>query len=88
MTRSLTATTTFALAEARDRFSELVRRASLGETIAITLRGKDVARLVPITEPDAPVPSQSLVRRIRRTRAGSSLGHGISLRGLIEEGRR
>jgi prevent-host-death family protein len=32
---------------ARARFSELLDRASLGETISITRRGEEIARLVP-----------------------------------------
>lgn len=35
------------LKEARARLSDLVRAAELGESVAITRRGKTVARLVP-----------------------------------------
>jgi len=35
------------LKEARARFSDLVRAAEFGESVAITRRGKTVARLVP-----------------------------------------
>jgi len=36
--------------EARERLSELVRAAENGETVTITRRGKDVARIVPATQ--------------------------------------
>jgi prevent-host-death family protein len=73
--------------EAKNRLSELLRRAELGEEIAITNRGKIVARLVP------PLPNfdreQSLaaVARIRARRKGITLG-GLKIKDLIEEGRR
>ena len=35
------------IAEAKNRFSELVARAEAGEDIAVTRHGKPVARLVP-----------------------------------------
>jgi prevent-host-death family protein len=73
--------------EAKNRLSELLRRAELGEEIAITNRGKIVARLVP------PLPNfdreQALaaVARIRARRKGITLG-GLKIKDLIEEGRR
>ena len=79
--------TPFSLVEARKRFSELVNRAAHGEEIVITLRGKRVARLVPTAKPEARVPNGSLVERIRRRRAQSSLGQVASIRDLIEDGR-
>ena len=38
---------TIGVRDARARFSELLDRASLGETISITRRGEEIARLVP-----------------------------------------
>ena len=73
--------------EAKNRLSELLRRAELGEEIAITNRGKIVARMVP------PLPNfdreQALaaVARIRARRKGITLG-GLKIKDLIEEGRR
>ncbi len=43
------------LAEAKARLSELVARAAGGDAVAITRRGKRVARLVPYREPKKPV---------------------------------
>jgi len=39
------------LAEAKNRLSELILRVEGGEDIAITKRGKPMARLVPVAEP-------------------------------------
>ncbi len=38
------------LAQAKNRLSELVARVENGETVAITRRGKPVARLLPVKE--------------------------------------
>ncbi len=38
---------TVSMREARERLSELVRAAERGESVTITRRGKEVARLVP-----------------------------------------
>ena len=73
--------------EAKNRLSELLRRAESGEEIAITNRGRVVARLVP---PESEVPADQVraaITRIRARRKGVTLG-GLSVKELIEEGRR
>ena len=74
--------------EAKNRLSELVERAARGEEIVITRRGQQIARLMPPEVKNEQVKAQSLAARIRRSREGSPLGSGASLRELIEEGRR
>ena len=66
--------------EAKNRLSELLRRAEAGEEIAITNRGRVVARLVP------PAFDREAAR-IRERRKGVRLG-GLKLKQLIAEGRR
>ena len=44
-----------ALAEAKARLSELVKRAGAGETVTITSRGKPVARLIAEDVPKQPI---------------------------------
>ncbi len=74
------------LFEAKTRLSALVARVQRGEEITITKHGVPVARLIP---------AEQLVRRnsgqaaaqIRELRRGVVLGD-VSLRSLIEEGRR
>ena len=79
---------TVGIFEAKNRLSELVERAAQGEEIVITRRGEQVARLMPPLAPDALLQAKTLVARIRQSRARHSLGDGVSLRAMIEEGRR
>ena len=80
--------TTVGLFEAKNRLSELVERAARGEEIVITRRGVSVARLLPPEISDARVQARTLAERIRRTRVGHDLGDAVSIRELVEEGRR
>ena len=80
--------TTVGIFEAKNRLSELVDRAARGEEIVITRRGEQVARLMPPRAQDAPGQARALAARIRRSRAGQALGGEISIRDMIEEGRR
>jgi prevent-host-death family protein len=74
--------------EAKNRLSELVERASRGEEIVITRRGEEVARLMPPQVPNAQGQARALAERIRQSRAGQNLGGDVSIRELLEEGRR
>ncbi len=73
-------------AEAKVHLPELLARVARGERILITRRGEPVAMLVP----PRPGPSQDVQAIIDEMRAlwrGNTLG-GVSIRELIEEGRR
>lgn len=72
--------------EAKNRLSELLRRAQAGEEIAITNRGKVVARLVPPLPEFDREEALKAVERIRARRQGVTLG-GLKIKDLIEEGR-
>lgn len=74
--------------EAKNRLSELVERAARGEEIVITRRGEQVARLMPPRTPDACGQARILTTRIRQSRIGQGTGGEISIRDMIEEGRR
>ena len=80
----------FAVAEATARFSELLARAEAGEEIVIKRHGVPVAKLVPVT----PVMSVEERRQKRlefqawRRLHGPTLGPDLTIRQLIEEGRR
>ena len=80
--------TTVGIFEAKNRLSELVERAARGEEIVITRRGEQVARLMPPATPNAQGQARALAERIRRSRAQHALGGGVSIRELIDEGRR
>lgn len=73
--------------EAKNRLSELLRRAEAGEEIAITNRGRIVARLVPPAPPLDREAARGAAARIRERRKGVRLG-GLKLKELIAEGRR
>ena len=72
--------------KAKKHLSELLERVAKGEKITITKHGVPVAMLVP-----PPTAKSSDVRaaieELRRLRKGRTLG-GITIRELIEEGRR
>ena len=79
--------TDVALFEAKNRLSELVNRVEAGEEIAITRRGKVVARLVPAEPQEATRRARDAVANLRNARKGVSLGR-LKSADLIREGRR
>lgn len=72
------------LGEARKRFSELVERASGGQEIGVTRRGKLVAIITPArTQPSL----EQIFRNLDRIRKRSKMPKGVTVKDLIEEGR-
>ena len=74
---------------AKTHLASLLDRVSRGESITITRRGKPVARLVPVP----PEPGRDFAKAVRemlelRDRSGPVLGDDVTIRDLIEEGRR
>ncbi len=80
--------TTVGIFEAKNRLSELVERAARGEEIVITRRGQQVARLMPPESPNSLDQASALAERIRRSRTQHALGGGVTIRELIDDGRR
>ncbi len=76
-----------ALFDAKNRLSELINRVEAGEEIAITRRGKVVARLVPPAPQKVDKQARDAVANLRSSREGVSLGR-LTSRDLIREGRR
>lgn len=77
---------TVGIFEAKQKLSELVERASHGEEIVITRRGREQARLVPM-----PAQRGRTLKEIFdsiRSRPRISLRKGLTIKGMIEEGRR
>ena len=72
--------------EAKTHLAALLDRVAKGETIEITRRGRPVAKLVP-TGPDENRDLARIAREIRELRKGQRL-RGLSIRKLIDEGRR
>lgn len=73
--------------EAKTHLPELLERVAKGERIVITKRGRPVAMLVP-TAADLGVDVRAVIRDLRALRKGNVLGEGLSVRDLIEDGRR
>ena len=73
--------------EAKNRLSELLRRAAQGEEINITNRGKVIARLMPPAPAFDHEQARGAAARIRAQRKGVTLG-GLKIKDLIGEGRR
>jgi prevent-host-death family protein len=73
--------------EAKTHLPQLLDRVASGEEIQITRNGRPVARLVP--EPaEETTDIRSVIAQIREFRKGRKLGDNITIRELIEEGRR
>jgi len=76
---------TVALSKAKQKFSELVRRASAGEQVGITRRGKLVALIVPAR---SAMTVAQIFADIDQIRKHAKPLKGITIKRLIEEGRR
>ncbi len=72
--------------EAKTQLSRLLDQVERGETIVITRRGKPVARLSPVQGSSRDERRDALAQ-LKELRSGQTLG-GVSLRELIDEGRR
>jgi len=71
---------------AKTHLSDLLERVERGERFTITRHGKPVAQLIPVNQRD-PAAVQDAIARLKAFREGHTLG-GISVRELIQEGRR
>ncbi len=76
--------------EAKTHLPALLERVAKGEKITITKRGKPVAMLVPPAAAAAPKDLKRLVKEMLawREKEGPKLGPDLTIRQLIEEGRR
>jgi prevent-host-death family protein len=73
---------------AKTHFPELLDRVVGGERIVITKRGKPVAMLVPIESESEAVAAAVKTMLEHRDANGPRLGKGLTIRKLINEGRR
>jgi len=78
--------TTVGLFDAKTHLSALVERVAQGEEVTITKHGVAVALLVPAANRRKKDPKE-VAERIRALRRGARL-EGVTIRQLIEEGRR
>jgi prevent-host-death family protein len=76
----------FGLFEAKQKLSELVERAARGERIGITRRGKLVASIGPAPSEKADL--RAIFDEFEKIRKRSNKIPGVTVKSLIEEGRR
>ena len=73
--------------EAKTHLSELLDLAATGERFTITKRGKPVAMLVPVEQKPEITPAEAAAG-LRALRSQITLGDDLTVKDLIEEGRR
>lgn len=73
--------------EAKTHLSELLDQAARGQRFTITKRGKPVAMLVPLEEQPRMTVDEAMAA-MDEIRSRVTLGEGLTVRELIEEGRR
>lgn len=73
--------------EARTHFSELLDQVAQGKLILITRHGRPAAMLTPPPD-EAAKDVTSVIAELKALRRGNTLGKGVTIRDLIEEGRR
>lgn len=76
-----------ALTYAKAHFSELAERSAKGEEIIVTRHDKPLVKLVPAARPSQEDIKQ-LFAALDDVRSGNSLGKGLSISRLKNEGRR
>jgi prevent-host-death family protein len=76
--------------QAKTHLPQLLDRVEGGETITITRHGKPVAKLIPAAVDTAKPDVRKVIEEMKRFQAehGPTLGPGLTIRDLIEEGRR
>ena len=74
--------------EAKTHLPQLLERVAQGEEFTITKHGKPVARLVPVITATPKSDVRKVIEELKAFSKGNTLGEGISVRDLIEEGRR
>jgi len=74
--------------EAKTHLPQLLERVAKGEEITITKHGKPVARLVPAVTMKPKPDVRKVIEELKAFSKGNTLGKGLTIREMIEEGRR
>jgi prevent-host-death family protein len=82
------AMTTVGSYEAKTHLPELLERAARGEKILITKHGRTIAMLGPPADEGQQLDAREVIRAMKALRKGNRLGKGVTIRDLIDEGRR
>jgi prevent-host-death family protein len=79
---------TTTLREAKAKLSEMVKRASRGEEVVITVHGKETAKLVPVPRQRNRIDKEKWLKRLERLRAQSWTGrYGKTAQEIQDEDR-
>ena len=73
--------------EAKTHFSSILERVNAGESFTITKHGLPVAQLIPVA-PARTRDVKQVFQQLAEFRKGKTLGLGLNVRDMIEEGRR
>lgn len=75
--------------EAKTHFSELLADVINGEKFIITKHGEQVAMIIPFTKGEEGIdPVKDAIRALKKLRKGITLGKKLSIREMLEEGRK
>jgi prevent-host-death family protein len=74
--------------QAKTQLSELLDQVEKGEAVTITRHGRPVAVLAPIGAARPQKTGKQWVTEMKRLRKGITLGRTVTIRQLIDEGRR
>jgi prevent-host-death family protein len=74
--------------EARAHLPQLLERVANGEEFTITEQGKPVACLIPAPAPKSRPDVKRVIDELKAFSKGNTLGDGLTIREMIEEGRR
>ncbi|HEX4697286.1 MAG TPA: type II toxin-antitoxin system prevent-host-death family antitoxin [Candidatus Udaeobacter sp.] len=79
---------TTTLREAKARLSEMVKRASRGEEVVITVHGKETAKLVPVPKRGKRFDKEKWLKELDKLRKKNWRGrYGRSIEEILEEDR-
>jgi prevent-host-death family protein len=79
---------TATLREAKAKLSEMVKRASRGEEVVITVHGKETAKLVPLSKRGKKIDKEKWLKRLERLREQSWTGrYGKTAQEIQDEDR-
>jgi prevent-host-death family protein len=74
--------------EAKTHLPQLLERVARGEEFTVTKHGKPVARSVPAVPAKPKADVRQVIEELKAFSKGNTLGEGVTVRDLIEEGRR
>ena len=79
----------FGAFQAKTHFSELLGAVINGEKFIITRHGVQVAMIIPFTQEEEGIdPVKAAIRALKKLRKGITLGKKLSIRKMLEEGRK